>query len=211
MQPQAITRRICEHCGTAFQVERIRPSHPNWGKFCSRACRGAAQSARAKGSRADRYFWPRVKKTANCWVFKGRTDKDGYGVLNVYGGAARAHRYSWEIHFGPIPDGLWVLHHCDNPPCVRPDHLFLGTTIDNNKDRHLKGRTAAGLRSGTNTHPESYRGKRSNNARLTEDVVREIRARVAAGESHVSVAQTVGMSRATIGMIARRETWKDVE
>lgn len=96
------------------------------------------------------WFLKSVNKTSACWEWIGSLDKDGYGVFtvrsrNVDGKLIcrlkRAHRHSWSLHYGDIPHGLWVLHDCDNPKCVRPDHLFLGTNLDNVKDRERKGRT----------------------------------------------------------------------
>lgn len=85
-------------------------------------------------------FWARVKKGDGCWEWTGSTGRRGYGTFMVHGERTRSHRYSWALHFGAIPDGLWVLHRCDNPPCVRPDHLWLGTVLDNNVDSRIKGR-----------------------------------------------------------------------
>lgn len=85
---------------------------------------------------ADR-FWPKVQKTDVCWLWIGATSA-GYGRIGR--GRAKDHEVSWELHNGPVPHGLWVLHKCDNPPCVRPDHLFLGTQSDNMKDAEAKGR-----------------------------------------------------------------------
>lgn len=88
-------------------------------------------------------FWPKVDKSGECWVWTASRDRTGYGKFGRGGGKrgwTKASRVSWEIHFGPVPDGLWVLHRCDNPPCVRPDHLFLGTCGDNNRDTASKGR-----------------------------------------------------------------------
>ncbi len=86
-------------------------------------------------------FWAKVNKTEGCWLWTGA--KQGkYGALTIPGRREplRAHRLSWELHNGPIPDGLWVLHHCDNPPCVKPEHLFLGDRRDNMLDAAAKGR-----------------------------------------------------------------------
>ncbi len=89
-------------------------------------------------------FWSKVVKTDDgCWGWNGATTPFGYGRMTAGSrgaGLLRAHRVSWELHYGPIPAGLLVLHHCDNPPCVRPNHLFLGTMLDNSRDAVAKGR-----------------------------------------------------------------------
>ena len=86
-------------------------------------------------------FWSRVSKPAHmtCWVWIGLKDRDGYGLLDTR--SNRAHRISWEIHKGRIPSGLQVLHKCDNPSCVRPSHLYVGTHADNMRDRRVRNRT----------------------------------------------------------------------
>lgn len=90
-------------------------------------------------------FWEKVDKSGECWVWTGAIQSKGYGTFAT--GSTRAtlkvvlpHRYSWELHFGPIPDGLLILHACDNPPCVRPGHLMLGTYQANRVDCAHKGR-----------------------------------------------------------------------
>lgn len=86
-------------------------------------------------------FWRGVTPTSGCWEWAGARSNEGYGQLrNGQRGSLQAHRVSWTIHFGEIPDGMFVLHHCDNRPCVRPDHLFLGTQADNLHDMYSKGR-----------------------------------------------------------------------
>lgn len=89
-------------------------------------------------------FWDRVNKNTEngCWLWIGLKDKDGYGLISIKRRHKRTHRYSWELHNGPIPTGILVLHHCDIPACVNPSHLFLGTHQDNVKDRVSKDRTA---------------------------------------------------------------------
>ena len=88
-------------------------------------------------------FWARVEKTATCWNWTGARLPKGYGMIGARSwrdGWQCAHRVSWELHFGAIPDGLHCLHRCDNPPCVNPAHLWLGTNADNAADRDSKGR-----------------------------------------------------------------------
>ncbi len=85
-------------------------------------------------------FWGKVLRTGDCWLWVGARNPKDYGKLGLYGKTLASHRVSYELSFGPIPDGLAVLHKCDNPPCVRPDHLFLGTLKDNSQDCLAKGR-----------------------------------------------------------------------
>lgn len=87
-------------------------------------------------------FWSKVKKTESCWIWCGGKIKDGYGHFHLNRKQHKAHRISWQIINGEIPPGIWACHHCDNPSCVRPDHLFLGTTSDNQIDSAKKGRHA---------------------------------------------------------------------
>ena len=86
-------------------------------------------------------FWRFVEKTEGCWLWTGAKTGGGYGYIRRSGKEKMsAHRASWEMHNGPVPEGLWVLHRCDTPACVRPDHLFVGTRADNMRDAHEKGR-----------------------------------------------------------------------
>src|SRR5216684_5338726 len=98
-------------------------------------------------------FWAKVVKNgptmpgmeSPCWSWTASLSA-GYGCLRIEGRTERAHRLSWEIHNGPIPDGMDVLHRCDHRPCARPDHLFLGTALDNMHDAAIKGRMPTGGR-----------------------------------------------------------------
>ena len=81
-----------------------------------------------------------VDKSSGCWVWQGYLNADNYGNIKVAGIMKKVHRVSWEVFNGPIPEGICVCHTCDNPPCVNPEHLFLGTRLDNMKDQQKKGR-----------------------------------------------------------------------
>lgn len=85
-------------------------------------------------------FWPKVDKSENCWLWRGSRQTHGYGTFYYQGTMHLSHRISWILTYGEIPTGLCVLHKCDNPPCVNPQHLFLGTHVDNMIDRERKGR-----------------------------------------------------------------------
>lgn len=130
--------RICSHCGNPFSAW---PANVKRGraKFCSVACRQAAQTLHPED------LWSRLAHLENgCWVWTGHTVPFGYGTLRAEGKLHPTHRLAWELTHGPIPDGLCVLHRCDNPPCCNPSHLFLGTHSDNMKDCVSKNRIAKG-------------------------------------------------------------------
>jgi len=93
-------------------------------------------------------FWSKVDTSGECWNWTASTDHDGYGYFAIGLKTAKSHRVSWEISNGPIPAGMHVLHKCDNPRCVRPSHLFLGTNSDNMSDKVTKRRQARGVRHG---------------------------------------------------------------
>jgi hypothetical protein len=85
-------------------------------------------------------FEANIRKTESCWLWTGMLTDGGYGVISDHQKKTRAHRASYALYVGPIPEGMHVLHRCDNPPCVNPKHLFLGTHIDNMRDMESKGR-----------------------------------------------------------------------
>ncbi len=145
-------------------------------------------------------FWDKVVRASDeeCWPWTGFCEAQGYGIIAI-GRATRvkAHRVSWEIHFGEIPEGMCVCHHCDNPPCVNPAHLYVGTRADNNRDR--------GLRKRGKEHRQY--GASNDNAKLTEDDVRAIIACLQTGKSQIAVAEMFGVSQPQISKIARGEAW----
>lgn len=142
-------------------------------------------------------FWSRVKKTDGCWEWQGcRMPPMSYGQIGVPGRKTRlTHRVSWQIHFGDIPEGSLVCHRCDNPPCVRPDHLFLGGHLENNRDMFAKGRNKTNF--GTK-HPQ---------AKLSDEEVRQIRNRIKFGEDFKTVAAEFGITPQYASQLARRK-WR---
>jgi hypothetical protein len=158
-------------------------------------------------------FWPRVNKTSECWLWLGSRDRHGYGFFNRKTAkgwhATGAHRMAWELANGPIPRGLQVCHRCDNPPCVRPDHLFLETSRGNSADRHQKGRDAKGHTHGSRTQPDLVaRGDSHYMARLTSADVLRIRAAHASGMLQVQLAAAYRVTQSTISDVVLRRTWK---
>lgn len=141
-------------------------------------------------------FWHSLRKTRGCWLWLGAPTTWGYGKIRRDGQYVAAHRASWELHNGPIPDGLFVLHRCDVRLCVRPDHLFLGTQADNVHDAMSKGRRAVGMR-----HPM---------AKLDHAAVRRIYRRREAGERLRVIAHDFGVSTALVSQIARGRIWQHV-
>jgi len=115
-------------------------------------------------------FWANVQKTETCWNWNGPFDKDGYGRTHYNGNTSLVHRVSWILNKGAIPDGNQVLHHCDNPPCVNPDHLFLGNPKINAEDRVKKNRQAQGESLGL-----LMRGENHGKAKLTAKQVLDSR------------------------------------
>lgn len=139
-------------------------------------------------------FWSKVYKTDSCWIWTGAKEGGRYGSLKVNGKNTKAHRYSWEIHNGKIPEGNVVMHSCDNPKCVNPDHLSVGTTKDNVTDRVQKGRSAIGEKSGA--------------SKLSLEQVSEIRRtykfRVV---TKVALAKKFSVAVSTIDSILLNKTW----
>jgi len=138
-------------------------------------------------------FWRRIDSSAGadaCWPWSGSVDQSGYGMVALDGHARRTHRVAYALAVGPIPTGMLVCHHCDNPPCCNPAHLFLGTLTDNNRDRANKGRSAA------------LRGERNGNSKIADADAHVIRLRRASGARVSDLANEYGLNRCTVRRIA---------
>lgn len=141
-------------------------------------------------------LWRNVEKTETCWIWVGASrSKAGYGRVSERANGNKrtkmAHRVSWELSFGKIPDGLLVCHKCDNPSCVRPSHLFIGTYKDNVADMQANGRGGNG------------------NSKLTKEEVVEIRTLISHGEKQKSIAKKYNVCRETVQNIKYGKSWKD--
>lgn len=146
-------------------------------------------------------FWGKVNKTTECWIFLGAKTKQGYGRQSVFGKAWLAHRYAYAISKGAIPGGMQVLHKCDNPSCVKPWHLFLGTQQDNMDDMVRKGRHR-----GSGLLGESHgRSKISK-----EDVIKIRNRRANNRETYGSIAEDYPISGVGIRNICVRKNWKHI-
>ena len=145
-------------------------------------------------------FWAKVVKGSepdSCWLWTG-SQWLGYGRFNAEGKTVRAHRFAYAEHFGPVPDGLDVLHRCDNPSCCNPAHLVAGSHADNMIDREIKGRHNA------------PRGSQHGRAKMTEEIVRDLRRRISEGEKANALAAEYGVSAVVAGLAINRKTWRHV-
>jgi len=132
----------------------------------------------------------KINCVTDCMEWTAAKDGRGYGMLRVDGASLRAHRVSHELYIGRIPEGMFVCHRCDNPTCVNPGHLFLGTHADNNADRNAKGRQALGEKSGR--------------ARLTNEQAAAIRG---SSLSNLKIAELYGISSSQISRIKSGKSW----
>lgn len=188
-------RKFCDACGEEIEKPQNFDSR-KWKRrrFCSRDCfEGLGPTP------VEPRFWSRVQKTDTCWLWTGHIEVGGYGSMHCGGARGRsyrAHRLSWELHFGAIPEGMMVCHTCDVRRCVNPEHFFLGDAAANLHDAMSKAR-----------HPH---GVSHGNARLTDEAVREIRRRRAASEPLKKIAGDFRVDISVVSAIARRIAWAHV-
>jgi hypothetical protein len=177
-------------CGTELCV---RPDHWRVGD--------RSELPSYSDDRAEARFWSKVRRADGdaCWEWQGARRARGYGFFGRRG-YKLAHRFAWEITSGPIPDGQFVCHRCDNPPCCRPDHLFLGTPADNSADMVAKGRTA------------SPRGTAHGQARFTAEQVREMRRRYSdGGVSTHTLARQYDVGAMNVWRVVTGRSYRDVQ
>jgi hypothetical protein len=183
---------FCDQCRREFRV--YRSQRRSTKIFCSRTCQDTARRQTAE----DR-LWSHTKKGDGCWLWTGHLNRFGYGRIRrgtVADGQVFAHVLAWESHFGSVPEGLHVLHRCDVPSCVRPDHLFLGTIAENNRDCAEKGRNA--------------RGEKMKWAKLTALSVTMMRHEYVAGASKAELGRRYGVSEATVRSAISGKSWRHV-
>lgn len=134
-------------------------------------------------------FWSRVEITDSCWLWNGHGDGRGYGFIRFNAKQWRTHQFSWMLHFGPIPSGMYVCHTCDNPRCVHPAHLFLGSHADNMRDKANKGRAAM---------------------KVTADDVKAIKQKLNLGISQKAIAADFRVDQSLISRISTGKIWRHV-
>lgn len=189
--------KTCPICGDTFKayVSQDRT-------FCSRACFGASMAGRRvawAGAHLDpEHFYSFVDKTAECWVWNGSRNAAGYGHISVNGKKVLTHRHSYLLEHGAIPEGLFILHRCDNPPCVRPSHLYAGTKKRNAMDRVERGRSW------------DSRGENHPTVKLTEAEVLAIRSALSHGAGLSDLGRQYGVTPQAIYQIKTRRAWRHI-
>lgn len=189
-------RRICQQCQHEFAADRywVRAGQ---AKFCGEHCYHEHQ----RHLSVEDNFWQNIQKTDTCWLWTGTIDRNGYGILHSrkLDGSKMAHRFSYELRYGPIPDGLYVCHNCpiqDTRNCCNPEHLFLGDQAANIADAVQKGR----MRHGTQHH----------SSKLDSDRIELIFELYEAGDSHRTIAKKLGVTHMTIGRVLRNQSWQHI-
>lgn len=178
--------KICPVCGRTFKVCPVEAQRE---RHCSYACRHNVAAR----------FWAKVDKSGECWLWTGRKDDGGYGRFTFNGKERLAHRVSYELTHGPIPEGQDIRHlECDTPACVRPDHLKPGSHLQNMQDMYSKGRR------------EAVRGENHGNAKLTWAEVQEIRQKYQPRIYGCSqLGKEYGVHPALIHRIVKNKAWRD--
>jgi len=185
-------KRNCDQCGNYYEGYGIR--------FCSPLCGYNWRSTHPRVS-VTALFWAKVDTTdiSGCWIWTAGKNSKGYGNFWANNKEIKAHRFSWELHYGKIPKGQFVCHHCDNPSCIRPSHLFVGSNQDNMNDMIAKERS-----------PQGLKGEKHPLSKLTEQEVLIIRSLGKRKISQMQIAAQFGVHQGLISNILLRKTWKHI-
>lgn len=189
----------CPQCGTPFKTWTWRLMRGD-GKFCSPACQHQSLFKDPESR-----FWAKVNKTQGCWLWTAGRSRQGYGQFSVTRTQPiPAHRYAWMLLYGPIQEGIFVCHHCDNPTCVRPSHLFLGSPLDNMRDKINKGRR------GDSAPKNPRNGINHHNAKLNTEGVLRIRRLSKQGIPQREIAMQLNVSQRTVLNVIHGRIWAHV-
>lgn len=194
-RPKTSVQCTCQHCGSKFSKNAWAVNHHNRGKYCSRQCFDTAQKIQDPTA----YLLKRriADSETGCWNWTASVNRFGYGKARYNGRYWSSHRLAAFVWLGLEPDaGSFVCHHCDNPRCINPNHLYLGNPQSNMTDKVIRGRIK--------------RGSQTRLAKLTEDDVLKIKARIVVGERLRSIAADFNVSPATISAIKAKRNWKHI-
>lgn len=204
MSKEQIPYGYC-HCGCGQKTSLATRTKPRLGHIKGEPVAYILGHARwTSRTPAEERFWEKVERRGadECWNWQGGKSSLGYGIFGAGGKNFIASRFSYQLAHGPIPDDLCVLHKCDNPSCVNPAHLWLGSRADNTADMIAKGRRV---------EPSVRVGIAHHKAKFTEEQVRNIRVRHSAGETFATISQDFGVNQSTISRIVYRKSWKHVK
>lgn len=198
----------CVICG---QVVRLLAHVAKNRKTCgNKACTAEIKRRNAKsqaGSIRERFESKLVKRDSGCWEWTGRKNKGGYGAMVVNGKSLRAHRLAFQIYSKPLGDDQLACHHCDNPSCVNPDHLYAGTPQSNADDKVARGRCHR-----PKYGPEILPGETNAISKLSDDAVRKIRELHKSGSAtNKHIAEIFEVSPSLISKVVNGHIWRHVE
>lgn len=195
--------KLIKKCEQCFLDYKVRQDKYKTSRFCSKPCQmknlgnTSVSNLRKRWESEDKIeclrksFEKFVIKKDGCWDWSGcKKKKLKYGNLTFRGKSVIAHRVSYMIHKGEIPEGLWVLHSCDNPPCTNPDHLWLGNALDNQRDKLSKGRSVG--------------------EKLTIEKVKKIKRLLRDNVKNKIICKDYNISLTTLWCIKTEKTWRDI-
>lgn len=188
-----INKCIIDGCDGKYGIRGLCPKH--YGRWKKYGDPTIVKQEQLHGVTVEDRIYRNLKSNGDCLEWTGYRDKHGYGHMSVNGVPTLVHRTMWEVHNGPIPEGMCICHHCDNTSCVRIDHLFLGTQNDNNQDCIRKGRA----------RKRGLQGEDHNQAKLTEDQIMEIRT---SNEQGKILAKRYDVTQTTISEIQKGKSWQ---